>query len=303
VSPEAHGQAPIRAVPGGPALPGRPRYLRVGAIKISYVDIGDGPVILLLHGLGHSTHGWRKVMVPLAAAGYRVMAVDLPGFGYSDKPGNYTLDMYVDFVAGWLDQHCIERAAVVGNSMGGAITAAVAAMRPDRVAAAVLVDPGGFGKEVTWLLRLAGLRFLRFLPRRRISRRQVRHGLRLIVANPQAIEDADVDRIVELADLPGAREAFLEIAHDAIGFRGVRPGQQLGELTRRITAPTLVIWGDRDRVIPPAHAQLANQAIPHAQVAIIEGTGHVPQLEAPERFTELVLRFLAQAWPPEPDEG
>jgi pimeloyl-ACP methyl ester carboxylesterase len=272
----------------------------VGNLRISYVDVGDGPTILLLHGLGHSTHGWRKVIAPLAAAGYRVMAVDLPGFGYSDKPGNYTLQAYVDFVTEWLDLHCVDRAAVVGNSMGGAIAAAFAGLRPERVGAAVLVDPGGFGKEVTWLLRLAGLRFARFLPRR-ISRRQVRRGLRFIVANPSVIEDEDVDRIIELSELPGARAAFLEIAHNAIGLRGVRPDQQLGDIAAHITAPTLIMWGDRDRIIPPAHARLANQAIPHAQVAILENTGHVPQLEAPERFTGLVLRFLGEPFPPEAD--
>ena len=299
MTPDAAGQLPSRAVPGGPLVPRRPRFLRVNGIRISYVDIGDGPLILLLHGLGHSTHGWRKVIAPIAAAGYRVMAVDLPGFGYSDKPGNYTIEMYVDFVTDWLDLHCVGRAAVVGNSMGGAITAAFAGLHPDRTGAAVLVDPGGFGKDVTWLLRLAGLRLVRFLPRR-ISRRQVRRGLRYVFANPKLIEDEDVDRIVELSDLPGAREAFLEIAHNAIGLRGVRPGQQLGDIAARITAPTLVIWGDRDRIIPPAQAQLANQAIPQAQVAIIENCGHVPQLEAPERFTELVLGFLSGSYPPEP---
>jgi pimeloyl-ACP methyl ester carboxylesterase len=262
------------------------------------VDVGDGPAILLLHGLGHSTHGWRKVIGPLAAAGYRVMAVDLPGFGYSDKPGGYSVDAYVQFVSDWLDLHCIERAALVGNSMGGAITAAVAGMRPDRVAAAVLVDPGGFGKEVTWLLRLAGLRLLRWLPRR-VSRREVRRGLRFVFANPRLIEDEDVDRIIELSKLEGALDSFLEIAHNAIGFRGVRAGQQLGEIAAHITAPALVIWGDRDRIIPPTHAELAHQAIPQAEVAIIENCGHVPQLEAPERFTELVLRFLSAPYPPE----
>jgi pimeloyl-ACP methyl ester carboxylesterase len=279
-------------------VPRRPRFLRVGDVRISYVDVGDGPVILLLHGLGHSTHGWRKVIGPLAAAGYRVMAVDLPGFGYSDKPGGYSVESYVDFVAAWLDLHCSERAVVVGNSMGGAIAAAFAGLRPERVSAAVLADPGGFGKEVTWLLRLASLRLVRFLPRR-ISRRQVRHGLRFVFANPKLIEDEEVDRIIELSELPGARESFLEIAQTAIGLRGVRPALQLGEVSAHISAPTLVIWGDRDRIIPPAHAKLANAAIPHAQVAIIENCGHCPQLEAPERFTELVLGFLEPVQPPD----
>jgi pimeloyl-ACP methyl ester carboxylesterase len=267
-------------------------------MRISYVDAGDGPLILLLHGLGHSTHGWRKVIEPLAAGGYRVMAVDLPGFGYSDKPGGYTIESYVDFVTGWLDLHCVERAAIVGNSMGGTIAAAVAGLRPERVGAAVLVSPGGFGREVTWLLRLAGARLARFLPRR-LSRRQVRRGLRYVVADPGVVEDDDVDRIIALSELPGSREAFLEITHSAIGWRGVRDDQQLTDIAARITAPTMVVWGDRDRVIPPAHAEVANHAIPHAEVVMLDRCGHCPQLEVPQLFSDLVLRFLGGAYPPD----
>lgn len=234
---------------------------------------------------------------PLAAAGYRVMAVDLPGFGYSDKPGGYTMQSYVDFVEAWLDLHCVERAALVGNSMGGAIATAFAALKPERTGAAVLVDPGGFGREVTWLLRLAGLRVVRLLPRR-LSRRQVRRGLRRVVADRSRIEEEDVERIVALDRLPGTRDAFLEIARSAIGLRGVRADQGVAGVAPRISAPTLVVWGDRDRIIPPSHAQVAAEAIPGARLAILDGCGHCPQLEDPERFTEVVLGFLRDSWPP-----
>src|SRR5258708_24643341 len=97
------------------------------------------------------------------------MAVVLPGFGFSDKPGCYSLDGYVDLVRAWLDLHCIDRAAIVGNSMGGAVTAAVAGQAPERVSAEVLVDPGGFGREVTWALRFAGLRLVRSALNRRLT--------------------------------------------------------------------------------------------------------------------------------------
>jgi 2-hydroxymuconate-semialdehyde hydrolase len=256
-------------------------------------------VVLLLHGLGHSTHGWRKVVEPMAAAGYRVMAVDLPGFGYSDKPGGYSLETYVDFVRRWLDLHCVERAAVVGNSMGGAITAAVAGMAPERVGAAVLVDPGGFGRDVSWLLRLAGLRLVRSALGVRMTPRRVRRALRFVYADHSLIDDEEVERILEIDRLPGSREAFLEIAHNVIGLRGLRPGLGLGELPHGITAPTLIVWGARDKVIPVSHAQLAHQSIPGSEVVIFQGCGHCPQLEMPERFTEAVLPFLRANFPAE----
>jgi 4,5:9,10-diseco-3-hydroxy-5,9,17-trioxoandrosta-1(10),2-diene-4-oate hydrolase len=267
-------------------------------MRISYVDVGDGPAILLLHGLGHSTHGWRKVMQPLAEGGYRVMAVDLPGFGYSDKPGGYTLDGYVDFVRNWLDLHVIDRAAVIGNSMGGAIAAAVAGLAAERVSALVLADPGGFGREVTWALRFAGLRVVRAALNRRLTPWKVRHALRWVDADSSLIEDAEVDRIMELDELPGAREALFEIAHNVIGLRGLRPGLGLGDIPTEIDAPTLILWGRRDRVIPVSHAERAHQAIPHSEVVLFDGCGHCPQLEVPDAFSDTVLRFLHVHHPP-----
>lgn len=264
----------------------------VGGLRISYVDVGDGPTILLLHGLGHSTHGWRKVMGPLAEAGYRVMAVDLPGFGYSDKPGDYSLEHYVDFVRNWLDLHAIATAAVVGNSMGGAIATAVAGLAPERVSALVLADPGGFGRDVTWALRFAGLRIVRSALNRRLTPWKVRQALRWVYADSSLIEDEEVDRIVEIDELPGSREAFFEIAHKVIGLRGLRPGLGLGDIPTGIAAPTLILWGRRDRVIPVSHAERAHQAIPGSEVVIFESSGHCPQLEVPDAFSDTVLRFL-----------
>lgn len=255
-------------------------------------------MVLLLHGLGHSTHGWRKVVDPIAAAGYRVMAVDLPGFGYSDKPGGYSLDSFVGFVRDWLDLHCVERCALVGNSMGGLITAASAGALPERVAAAVLVDPAGFGSEASLLVRVAGLRLLRRALGARFTPRRVRRALRIVFADPSLIEDAEIERIVELSDLPGGRHAMMEIGHKAVGLRGLRPAMGLGTLPEKITPPTLIVWGSHDRVVPLSHAALVEAAIPGAQLSVLEGVGHCPQLEAPERFLETVLPFLRMHLPP-----
>jgi pimeloyl-ACP methyl ester carboxylesterase len=191
----------------------------------------------------------------------------------------------------------------------------VASRRPDLIRTLTLISPAvpdlrpkGGGDALMPLLLIPGVG-TRTLARldRGASEARARAIVKLCFAHPERVPP---NRMAEaIADIETRRGT--PWAHDALlgSFRGlVRTYLARGQASpwramERITAPTLVIWGDRDRVIPPAHAQLANQAIPHAQVAIIEGTGHVPQLEAPERFTELVLRFLAEAWPPEPDEG
>jgi len=260
-------------------------------------------VVLLLHGFGHSTHGWRKVYRPLAEAGYRVMAVDLPGFGYSDKPGGYSLEFFVGFVRAWLDLHCIDRAAIMGNSMGGLITAATAALAPERVSAAVLVDPAGFGRVATWALRISGLRLLRHAIRLRFTPRRVRRALAVVFADASLIEAEDVERIVQLSELPDSRRAMIEIGGRSVGLGGFRPAMGLGEVPTEISRPTMVVWGDRDRVIPIAHAELVQKAAPGSELVVLDGVGHCPQLEAPQRLIDAVLPFLRKHHPPDEAEA
>ncbi|GAC1336879.1 MAG: alpha/beta fold hydrolase [Candidatus Dormibacteria bacterium] len=292
---DAHGLsggASDRAVAPGPVVPLRPRFLRVGGLRINYVDVGSGPVVVLLHGIGHNIYGWRKTIGPLASAGFRVMAVDLPGFGRSDAPEKIDPDTYMQVLVDWLDLHCIERASFVGNSMGGAISATFAALHPDRVERIALLDPSGFGREVSWWLRLASVAPLQRLLPHRVSRLQVRTALRQVYFNPALIEDAEVDRLTEDFSRPGVLQTFQAIAAMALGLRGLRSDFSIDALPSRIEAPTLVVWGDHDRIIPVAHLELARQAIPHAETVIFERCGHCPQLERPRLLNERLRRFL-----------
>jgi monooxygenase len=282
------------------SVPLRPRYLRIAGLRVSYVDTGSGPVVLLLHGLGHSIHGWRKNIDPLARAGYRVMAIDLPGFGFSDSPEQYSLELYTTLLRDWLDLHCIDRAAVVGNSMGGLITASFAGIAPDRVAAAVLVDPAGFGREQSLLFRLAaGLApaTVRIFIRQKATERRVRRGLRYVYANPALIEDEEVAHILEYASQPRFRHAIATIGRRSTGLRGMRPALGLGDLPEAIDVPTLVLWGDRDRLVPVSHAEAVRALVSNAELTVFENCGHCPMMEVPDAFNARVLQFLASHLP------
>ena len=270
-------------------------------MRISYVDVGSGPTVLLLHGLAHSIHGWRKNVGPLARAGYRVMAIDLPGFGWSDKPGNYSLDLYTTVLGEWLELHCLDQVAVVGNSMGGLISAAYAAASPERVWAAVLVDPAGFARQQRLLLRLASIGPARWMVPRRATEKAVRRALGYVYHDRSKIEPEEVSRAVELASLPGYREALVAILRGTTTLRGMRPAMGLGSVPEHIGTPTLVVWGDHDRIVPLSHAQRVAAMIPDAELTILENAGHSPQMEVPDAFNQRVLRFLDERRPPDPD--
>lgn len=310
---QAPGEAPAEPDRGGQsegpagdelgdlyAVPVRPRWLRVGELRISYVDVGSGPVVLLIHGLAHSIHGWRKNIGPLARAGYRVMAIDLPGFGWSDKPGDYSLDLYVAVLRDWLRLHCIDEAALVGNSMGGLISAAYSAAVPEQVWATVLVDPAGFAREQRWLFRLARMAPTRWVVPHRATERMVRRALRYVYFDRTLIEDDEVSRAVELASQPGYRDALVAILRGTTTLRGMRPAMGLGRLPEQVTTPTLVIWGDHDRLVPVSHARKVQELIPGSELTILENAGHSPQMEVPDAFNERVLRFLGDHRPAEP---
>jgi pimeloyl-ACP methyl ester carboxylesterase len=185
----------------------------------------------------------------------------------------------------------------MGNSMGGLITAAAAATAADRVAAAVLVDPAGFGHEARFFLRITGLRVLRVAARLRFTPRRVRHALGYVFADPSLIDEDEIERIVELSNLPGSRRAALEIGARAMGITGFRPAMGLGEVPHDISRPTLIVWGDRDRVIPMSHVPLVQRAAPGAELVVLDGVGHCPQLEAPQRLMDAVLPFLQRHHP------
>jgi len=265
--------------------------------SISYVDVGSGPVLVLLHGLLGSHEHWAPAVDELARTN-RVIAPDLIGHGTSAKPvGDYSLGAHAATVRDLLDQLEIERVTIVGHSLGGGISLQFAYLFPGRAERLVLVSSGGLGRELGLSLRAATLPGAELvLPlissawvRQRgddLGRQLARLGLRPgrdvaeAWAGLASLSDAD------------SRRAFLGTARAVIdvGGQSVSAGDRLPRLG---AIPTLIVWGARDRVIPSWHAVVAHEAIPGSQLEIFEGSGHFPQLDDPERFVRVVRRFVA----------
>ena len=270
----------------------------VAGQRIAYQEAGpgDGPPIVLLHGLASDSDTWDKAITPLAAHGLRVIAVDLLGHGSSDKPpGTYLLDDFAEQLSGFFDAIGLTDATLCGHSLGGAIAVHFGYHYPERMRRLVLVSAGGLGREVHVALRAAALpgadRVLDLAlrpPLRKLYRHPRLH--RLLRLTPDNV--ANLRRAARaLGDVDG-RAAFFA------ALRGViEPSGQRGSfLEMRYLAehvPTLVVWSERDGVIPVAHAHATQEHLSGARLVVFPGGGHEPHRRHAAAFADAVAEFVA----------
>ncbi|HEU4593549.1 MAG TPA: alpha/beta fold hydrolase [Pyrinomonadaceae bacterium] len=273
--------APPAQAAQGPAAPSSKEAVVFGQ-KIHYQEAGSGPVVVLLHGLGGNTANWA-FNVPALAQKFRVVVPDQIGFGRSDKPFiNYRVGTYVDFLDKFLSELKIERASLVGNSMGGWVAASYALKHPARVERLVLVDAAGFAPPKEFDLgALSGLN-----PSTRDAMRQ----LSALVFYDKALFGSDAAVDVMLAARIGAGDGYtIERLVQSIH----RAEDMLDGRLAAIKQPTLLIWGREDGLTPLAReGEKFKQGIPHAQLQVFEQCGHVPQVEKAAEFNAAVLKFL-----------
>ncbi len=271
------------------------KHVTIHGHEVGYRMEGEGPAILLIHGIAGSSQAWREVM-PTLAEHYTVIAPDLIGHGESAKPvGDYSLGAYASGMRDLLRVLGVSRATIVGQSFGGGVAMQLAYQHPECGERLVLVDSGGLGREVSWLLRFMTLPGSEYLMpvlfpsvvRERgneLSRMLHSHGIRM----------------ARLGEMWRSYASLTESANRQSFIRTIRSvidpgGQTVNAMDRLYLAeeiPTLIVWGDRDTVIPVSHAYAAHEAIPGSRLEIIEGSGHFPHVEAPDRFLEVLVDFL-----------
>jgi len=265
------------------------RHETVASQRLRFVRAGSGSAVVLIHGFGSSIYTWKDV-IPALAAHHDVIALDLPGFGGSDRPADLSLEALPRAVVGLMDRLGVGRAALVGNSMGGATAAIVAATARERVSRLVLIDAAGFSLEpearpfigrvaTSWAAPALGL-----LPGKRLI---VARSLREVFHDDALVSEERLAEYLAPVERPGTFAAMraLGLSLDASRSRVV-------ETLGRVQAPTLVIWGDDDRWIPLADADRFVAAIAGARKAVVPACGHMPQEEQPAAVARLVLEFL-----------
>jgi pimeloyl-ACP methyl ester carboxylesterase len=275
-------------------------HVRIHGHDVRYRRAGSGESVVLIHGLAGSSLTWQHVMGPLSEH-YDVIAPDLLGHGESAKPmGDYSLGAMASGLRDLLAILGVESATIVGQSFGGGVAMQLAYQHPDLCDRLVLVGSGGLGREVSWILRLCSLpgaeQLMPLLFPRPVAGIGTAIGAFLHDRGLRAPLVGEMWRAY--ASLAGAenRKAFVRT------MRGViEPGGQtvsaLDRLYLAANIPTLIVWGDHDAIIPLEHAYAAHEAIAGSRLEILEGIGHFPHAEAPERFVEILCDFLASTEP------
>jgi len=265
-------------------------FLSVSGLRLHVRDTGprDAPAVILLHGFGSSLQTWDDWAGALETR-YRTIRFDLPGFGLTgaDPTGDYTDARAVAVLAALMDRLGLARAAIVGNSLGGKIAWNFAAAHPDRVTKLILTSPDGFASPgFDYGKRPEVPATMRLLPYV-LPRAMLRMTIAPAFADPKALTDAVARRYYDMMRAPGVRRAML-----------ARMGQVLlvppAPLLARISAPTLLLWGERDAMIPFSNSQDYLRDLPHARLVAFPTLGHVPQEEAPAQSLVPVMAFLAE---------
>ncbi|WP_240046501.1 alpha/beta fold hydrolase [Paracraurococcus ruber] len=266
------------------------RFLDVLGLRLHVRDTGprDAPAVLLIHGFASSLHTWEG-WDPLLADRFRLVRLDLPGFGLTgpDPTGDYSDERATAVLAALLDRLGIARAAVVGSSMGGRIAWRFAAARPDRVTKLVLMAPDGFaspGRGYGEAPRAPVLmRALRWTLPRPLLRRATANAY----AVPGVLTEAVLDRTRDMLLAPGVRGAILARLPQTV----LQPPEPI---LATIRMPVLLLWGEQDRAIPATHAADYLRALQDARAVVLPGVGHVPMEEAPAVSAAALRRFLEQ---------
>ena len=271
------------------------RTVTVGGDELFYVELGEGTPLLAVHGLGGNWRVWLENL-PALAQRHRVIAVDLPGFGRSAPAGDgIAIHGYSRLLLGLLESLGLEQTILIGSSLGGWIAADLALWAPWRVRALVLVDAGGIvptaGERRKALAIMDGAaRLARYAPRLRsavASRRRLRSlALHYTFARPRELAADLVYMALPPEPDPGFQPA-LQAAKRSWS-------EAWCDMLTEIACPTLIVWGERDALLPLRHAREYARRIVGSRLQVIAGAGHLPMLERPAEFNRAVVEFLAE---------
>jgi pimeloyl-ACP methyl ester carboxylesterase len=268
-------------------------FVAVNGVNFHYTEYpAPGQDVFLLHGFASSTYTWEKVAPILQAHGYHVWALDMKGFGWSDKPedADYSPQKLMADVNTWMDKMGLRKVVFVGNSLGGAIAWNMALAHPDRVKKLVLIDAAGFMQEMPVPVRLAGLPGASAVAGFFFGRWVIEDIFKQVYFDPSAITAEQIDAYYDRLRTENALGALTSVGRAVSTLTSEKYGLRIPE----IQVDTLIIWGRDDAWIPLDDGFKFKEALSNATLEVIPFCGHVPQEEKPEETARLILEFLSE---------
>jgi pimeloyl-ACP methyl ester carboxylesterase len=258
-----------------------------------FIEQGQGPALLLIHGLGASSFSWRYNLEPLARY-FRVLAPDLPGHGRSPAvlTADYRLEALTRGLMDFLDRHGVQQATVAGNSLGGSLALLLARDYPARVKALILLAPGVAIRRLPYLfypLRLPGLGLLAAAL---LGPWIIPYALRLIYYRRQLITSEVVAGYAAPYRDLSRRLALRRLCHQL----QLPPASEIEGMLKKISQPTTIIWGKKDLILPVPQAGWLADRLPQAEVRLLGEVGHAPQEEAPDTVNKIIIDFLTRSF-------
>jgi len=263
----------------GQSTPQKLTYVNGYATRYLEHGLPDGKNLILMHGIGASAERWSRI-IPALSKYFHVITPDIVGFGYSDKPTvEYTMDFFLDFFNRFLDNLNVKKASIIGSSFGGHLATEFAIKFNRKVDKMVLAAPAGLMRTST--PTLDGYIMAALYP----TYENAYNAFREMAHDPDAVTEEIVLDFVNRMRLPNAKYAFMST------LLGMRYAPKLQGRMGKIISPTLLVWGDGDRMIPVQYAKEYNE-IPDSELVVIKNCGHTPYVEKPLTFSKLVLKFL-----------
>ena len=266
-------------------------FMKVNGYDIHYREVGQGPTIVLCHGIYSSLQTWDGWINDLKGS-YRVIALDMPGYGLTGGPKNiddFTEQNMVNTFAKFVDHLGLKHFDLVGNSMGGFVAATYAANYPDRVDRLILLDPFGYPQPTPWLLSLATFPPVEFMGRYILPPVVVTMNLRWTYGDPRRITDKNAYRYVRMSQREGAKAIYVK----TLNIVKAQAHTDKPLPFYRIKAPTLLMWGAKDPWVPRKIAQKWLNDVPDSKLIVYPGVGHIPMEEIPETTVADAEAFLS----------
>jgi pimeloyl-ACP methyl ester carboxylesterase len=273
------------------------KFLELHGDRVAYQDVGSGPeALLLIHGMAGSSETWRAV-IPQLSRNYRVVAPDLLGHGQSAKPrGDYSLGAFAVWLRDLLDELGISRATIVGQSLGGGVAMQFVYQHPDYCRRLILISSGGLGPDVGWTLRLLAAPGAELILPVIAPRPVLTAGNKLrswfSAAGIQSPRGSEMWSAYSSFSDSDTRQAFLKTLRSVVDYRG-QAVSALNRLHLTSELPTMVIWGDQDRIIPVEHGYAVHEARPGSRLEVLAGVGHFPHVERPSDVVDLIDDFIS----------